>query len=85
MASALIELSTYVIDITLRKPCLDKAETQIRTLSSTEYLAKKGTNGNFVLKHSVGGLPGNSEVDVPLTYADYYFVEALVRYQSLLK
>lgn len=37
----------------------------------------------FVLKRSVGHLPGNSEVDVPLTYADYYFVEALLRYKTL--
>lgn len=36
----------------------------------------------IVLKHSVGHLPGKSEIDVPLTYADYYFVEALMRYKS---
>jgi len=40
-------------------------------------------NGFFVLKRSVGHLPGNGEVDVPLTYADYYFVEALLRYKTL--
>jgi hypothetical protein len=34
--------------------------------------------------HSVGSLPAKSEVDVPLTYADYYFIEALLRYKSLL-
>ncbi|MDR2471932.1 MAG: glucuronyl hydrolase, partial [Tannerella sp.] len=59
-------------------------ERQIRTLSSPEYFAEKGTNGNFILKHSVGHLTGKSEVDVPLTYADYYYVEALLRYQSLM-
>ena len=36
--------------------------------------------GGFLLKHCVGNLPGNSEVDVPLTYADYYFLEALSRF-----
>ncbi|MDR1454428.1 MAG: glucuronyl hydrolase, partial [Tannerella sp.] len=41
------------------------------------------TNGNFLLKHSVGSLPHNSEVDVPLTYADYYYIEALLRYRDL--
>jgi hypothetical protein len=46
-------------------------------------LAEPGSNGFFVLKRSVGHLPGNSEVDVPLTYADYYFVEALLRYKTL--
>ncbi|MDR1601782.1 MAG: glycoside hydrolase family 88 protein [Tannerella sp.] len=82
IASALIELSGYV-DEPLAKTCLETAETQLRTLSSPEYFAEKGTNGNFLLKHSVGSLPHNSEVDVPLTYADYYYIEALLRYKSL--
>ena len=43
-----------------------------------------GENGNFLLKHSVGNLPGNSEVDVPLTYADYYFLEALMRLNGMI-
>ena len=81
MASALIELSGYV-DVALAKTYLNVAETQIRTLSSPEYFAEKGANGNFILKHSVGSLPGKSEVDVPLTYADYYYIEALLRYRN---
>ena len=84
IASALIELSGYV-DATLAKTYLDVAETQIRTLSSSEYFAEKGTNGNFILKHGVGHLRGKSEVDMPLTYADYYYIEALLRYQALKK
>ena len=54
------------------------AERIIRTLASPEYLAEPRTNGGFLLKHGVGNLPSNSEVDVPLTYADYYFLEALL-------
>ena len=84
LASALIELSGYV-DEMLAKEYLDVAETQLRTLSSPEYFAEKGTNGNFILKHGVGHKPNNSEIDVPLTYADYYYVEALLRFQSLLE
>ena len=84
IASALIELSGYV-DGTLAKEYLDVAETQLRTLSSPEYFAEKGTNGNFILKHGVGHKPNNSEIDVPLTYADYYYVEALLRFQALLE
>jgi rhamnogalacturonyl hydrolase YesR len=84
MTSALIELSGYV-DASLAKTYLDVAETQICTLSSPEYFAEKGTNGNFILKHSVGSMPHKSEIDVPLTYADYYYIEALLRYQSLKK
>ena len=84
IASGLIELSGYV-DAALSKTYLEVAETQLRTLSSPEYLAEKGANGNFILKHGVGHLPGKSEMDVPLTYADYYYVEALMRYQALKK
>ena len=77
MASAFIELSAYVPD---GSSYMKMAERQLRTLSSGEYLAEAGTNGGFILKHSVGNMPGNSEVDVPLTYADYYFLEAMSKY-----
>jgi len=83
MASALIELSGMV-DGEASAKYLGVAETQLRTLASPAYRAKTGENGNFILKHSVGSLPGKSEVDVPLTYADYYFIEALLRYRNLL-
>ena len=59
-------------------PAYVTAERIIRTLASPEYLAEPRTNGGFLLKHGVGNIPGNSEVDVPLTYADYYFLEALL-------
>lgn len=84
MASALIELSGYVQPETGKK-YLAIAETQIRSLSSPAYLAKIGTNGNFILLHSVGSIPGKNEVDVPLTYADYYFIEALLRYKKVIQ
>ncbi|MFT2008192.1 glycoside hydrolase family 88 protein [Pontibacter sp. 13R65] len=79
MASALLELSTYV-EGDKAEQYFNIAEQIIRTLSTPEYLAAPGTNGGFILKHSVGSLPANSEVDVPLTYGDYYYVEALKRY-----
>jgi unsaturated chondroitin disaccharide hydrolase len=82
MASALVELSTLT-EGELSTKYLSFAEKQLIALSSPEYLAEPGTNGFFVLKRSVGHLPGKSEVDVPLTYADYYFVEALLRYKAL--
>ncbi len=84
MASALIELSGFSGDEKKAK-YLEIAEKQIRSLSSPVYLAKEGENGNFILKHSVGSLPAKSEVDVPLTYADYYFIEALLRYKAVLE
>ena len=58
-------------------PALLAAERILRTLASPEYQAEPRTNGGFLLKHGVGHLPNKSEVDVPLTYADYYFLEAL--------
>ncbi len=83
MASALIELSGMVNEPASSR-YLGIAETQLRALASPAYRAKTGANGNFILMHSVGSLPGKSEVDVPLTYADYYFIEALLRYRALL-
>lgn len=77
MASAFAQLSRLTPDKALAKQCHDMALTQVRTLASEEYLAEPGTNGDFLLKHSVGNLHKNHEVDVPLTYADYYFLEAL--------
>ena len=79
MASAFVELSGFATDEKARQNYLSIAEKQLRTLASSHYLAEPGTNCNFILKHSVGNLPEKSEVDVPLSYADYYFLEALLR------
>jgi chondroitin AC lyase len=38
-----------------------------------------GANANFLLAHSVGSIPHGGEIDAPLIYADYYFLEALLR------
>lgn len=83
MASAYIELSTLVKDKRKSKIYLKQAEKMLRTFSSDEYLCSEGECHGFILKHSVGNLPRKSEVDVPLTYADYYFLEALIRYSKL--
>lgn len=83
-ASALLELSQYVKG-NHGKIYLEWAETILRNVSSAPYKAKDGENGGYVLSHSVGALPLNSEVDVPLSYADYYYVEALIRYKRLLQ
>jgi unsaturated chondroitin disaccharide hydrolase len=82
MASALIELSGFVGREKGNK-YLQVAKAQLRSLASPTYRAKSGENGNFILMHSVGSIPGNSEVDVPLSYADYYFIEAMMRYRKL--
>lgn len=84
MASALIELSEYV-DAATSVKYLNAAETMIRSLSNSTYKAAPGTNGGFIIQHGVGHMPNKTEVDVPLTYGDYYFIEAMIRYKALKK
>ena len=83
MASAFAELSTLTDDRNDSEEYLETALRQITTLASEEYLAQPGENGFFLLKHSVGNIPADGEIDVALSYADYYFLEALVRCSSL--
>ena len=83
MASALIELSTYT-NGAISKKYLNTASEILRSLSSSEYLSSYGKEGGFLLKHSVGNMNANAEVDVPLIYADYYYLEALMRYKKIL-
>ncbi|MCU4155628.1 glycoside hydrolase family 88 protein [Carboxylicivirga sp. A043] len=83
MCSALIELSTYA-DARKSQAYLEVAKQQIVQLSSREYRNALGNNANFILKHSVGHMPNNWEIDVPLSYADYYYIEALMRYKNLI-
>ncbi len=85
IASALVELSTLSKESEKAKTYRSFAEKQIRSLASDAYTANLGENNNFILKHSVGFLLKDSEVDTPLTYADYYYVEALVRLKKLLQ
>ncbi len=84
MASAFVRLASLTADKKLSKQCRAMAETQLRTLASPLYLSVPGENCGFLLKHSVGNLPKKSQVDVPLTYADYYFLEALLRWNKIL-
>lgn len=83
MASALTELSDFV-DAASKREYMAVVEKQIRTLVSKAYTAKSGENGDFILKHSTGAYPFKSEVDAPLTYADYYYLEALTRLKKKL-
>lgn len=78
MASALLELSHYN-DGPQRREYRSAAAQMLKALSGPAYKAAAGTNGGFILQHGVGHLPDKSEVDVPLTYADYYYLEALIR------
>lgn len=80
-ASALFELYQY----TKNPEYYDSAVTMIHSLASEQYRAVPGRNAGFLLMHSTGSLPHGKEIDVPLVYADYYFLEALLRYQKIGK
>jgi hypothetical protein len=79
MASALYELCKYSEKGAYYK---EKADRIMESLGTT-YASAPGENYGFILGHSVGNKRGSSEVDVPLNYADYYYLEALVRQKKL--
>ena len=81
MAAGLLELGQYVTKKE-QTEYVTEAEKMIISLSSDTYRSKPGQNGGFLLMHNIGALPLKSEIDVPLTYADYYFLEALARYKK---
>ena len=83
IASALYEITTMGVS----EPQTYKAYADriMESLASPAYRAELGKNGNFLLMHCVGSIPHNGEIDVPLNYADYYFLEALKRKRDIEK
>ncbi len=79
IASALYELNGYVPN----QPYKETADKILESLASPAYRAEVGSNNNFLLMHCVGSIPHHAEMDVPLNYADYYFLEALYRKQKI--
>mgnify|MGYP001796858473 CR=1 FL=1 len=79
-ASGLLDLARWSEEP--RRSRYRNAATKILTTLSTDYLAR-GTANASILLHSVGNRPQNSEVDVGLVYADYYYIEALLRRRGL--
>ena len=79
LASGLYELSIYSKNGKLYR---EKADKIIESLTNN-YRSPIGGNKGFILSHSTGSRPSNSEVDVPLSYADYYYLEALLRSKKL--
>jgi len=79
MASAFYELSLYSAK---GKYFRDIADKIIKNLTAN-YRSAVGENKGFILIHSTGSKPSNSEVDLPLNYADYYYLEALLRQKKL--
>jgi len=81
MASAFFEL--YSFGVENADKYLDAANKIMNSLGAETYFNEKGTNAGFLLRHSTGSKPSDSEVDVPLIYADYYFLEALLRKKQI--
>jgi unsaturated chondroitin disaccharide hydrolase len=81
-AAGLLELAGYAAPEAAQAYRAFAIES-LRSLSSAEYRAGAGTNGHFLLQHSVGHYPQGIEVDAAINYADYYYVEALLRCAKL--
>ena len=80
VASALLELSTYLPNGT-GKRYKDAAIEMLTSLSSDSY--QSGESKPSFLLHSVGHWPNHSEIDASIIYADYYYIEALLRLKRL--
>lgn len=74
-SSALFELAGY----SPKNSGYEAAARKILNSLNKSYTSKPGENKGFILAHSTGHRPANSEIDVPINYADYYYLEALMR------
>lgn len=81
VSSALLELSTLVKDKEKAKLYQSKAEAMLKELSSSRY--QSGDANNAFLLHSTGHKPNGGEINASITYADYYYIEALLRAKKL--
>jgi unsaturated chondroitin disaccharide hydrolase len=82
-ASALLELSTYINDLDKAAEYRTQAEQMLGVLSTESYQSRE-QNPAFLM-HSTGHYPNGSEIDASIIYADYYYVEALLRLYKLQK
>ena len=82
IASALYELSSYSEN---GKEYREVADRLFNNLSSPAFLSEVGGNQGFLLKHATGHLPNGSEIDVPLVYADYYYLESIIKSKNMDK
>ena len=79
VASALVELYGY----TDNDIFLTYSKKVISSLKSNEYVLDSAIEVPFILNHSTGNWPKNDEIDEPIVYADYYFLETLLRLKAL--
>lgn len=81
VASALIELAQLEDNKEYAEKYIKAAEKMLRSLSSSTYQSRR-RNSAFLL-HSTGNMPAGYEIDSSINYADYYYIEALIRYRNL--
>ena len=81
MAAGLLELADYV-GAEKGEMYRNFAVKQLLSLASPAYFSEGDEIGHFLLKHGVGAKPSGSEIDTPLNYGDYYFLEALMRVRN---
>lgn len=81
ISSALVELYQY----TKNENYLNYGKKVVNTLKSEEYILESTIKAPFILKHSTGNWPKNDEIDEPIVYGDYYFLETLLRLENLNK
>ena len=79
ISSAMVELYQY----TKKTKYLDYSKKVIESLKTNEYILEPTINAPFILKHSTGNWPKKDEVDEPIVYGDYYFLETLLRLKAL--
>ncbi|MFN8348681.1 MAG: glycoside hydrolase family 88 protein [Spirosomataceae bacterium] len=82
-ASALIELSTFVKDPAKKKRYFSKAQAMLEELSSPRYQSRD--KNSAILLHSTGHHPNGTEIDASINYADYYYVEGLMKLRKFKK
>jgi unsaturated chondroitin disaccharide hydrolase len=80
VASALLELSTLTESEALSKRYVGKAKSMLKELSDNYQSKEQNT---ACLLHSTGHKPAGSEINYSINYADYYYVEALLRLKKL--
>lgn len=81
VACGMLELSQLVKDEKLKERYFNAATSYLETLSTSKYLS--GNTNQALLLHSTGHYPKNSEIDVPIVYADYYYMEGLIRLKRM--
>ena len=84
-ASALLDLAQLCGNAAKAASLRAFAVKTLLSLASSAYFAAPDEIGGFLLKHSVGCKPFGSEIDVPLNYADYYFLEAMLKFNNTTK